>query len=131
MSQQEGETNYKYEDYASEMAFHRIAQTEALTGQTFRITLESEVNFVLEFVERNKVIWKSGNEGGTDWCEVVEVAPLTYFIDMTFAGEPRQCQTLHYQHWYATCPRCPHDHAGRRCGQRTTGCSTIRTRSPW
>ena len=94
MSQQEGETNYKYEDYASEMAFHRIAQTEALTGQTFRITLESEVNFVLEFVERNKVIWKSGNKGGTDWCEVVEVAPLTYFIDMTFASEPRQCQTF-------------------------------------
>ena len=94
MSQQEGETNYKYEDYASEMAFHRIAQTDALTGHTFRITLESKVNYVLEFVEHNKVIWKSGNEGGTDWCEVVEVAPVTYFIDMTFASEPHQCQTF-------------------------------------
>ncbi|MCX5812298.1 MAG: MoaF N-terminal domain-containing protein [Proteobacteria bacterium] len=94
MSQREGETNYKYEDYASEMAFHRLNQTEALVGQTVRITLESGAIFVIEFIERNKVMWKNGNEGGMDWCEVVEVAPETYFIDMTFTSEPRQSETF-------------------------------------
>ena len=70
------------------------SQTDALVGQAFRITLESGVSFALEFVERNKVKWQSGKEGGTDWCEVVEVAPRAYFIDMTFGDDPRQSQTF-------------------------------------
>jgi len=94
MSQREGETNYKYEDYASEMAFHRLPQTEVLVNQTMKLTLESGSSFDLKFVERNKVAWQSGGKEGMDWCEVVEVAPHTYFIDMTFVDEPRQCQTF-------------------------------------
>ncbi len=94
MSQREGETNYKYEDYASEMAFHRLPQTAALLSQTMKITLDSGTSFDLEFADFNKVVWKSGSERGTDWCEVVEVAPQTYFIDMTFIHQPRQSQTF-------------------------------------
>ena len=94
MSQREGETNYKYEDYASEMAFHRLPQTDALVNQTLRLTLDSGSSYDLKFVDLNKVIWQKGSEGGTDWCEVVEVAPHTYFIDMTFVSEPRQSQTF-------------------------------------
>ena len=94
MSQREGETNYKYEDYASEMAFHRLPQTEVLVNQTMKLTLESGPSFDLKFAERNKVLWRSDGKEGMDWCEVVEVAPHTYFIDMTFADEPRQCQTF-------------------------------------
>jgi hypothetical protein len=91
--QQEGETNYKYEDYASEMAIHRLPQTTALVNQTMKITLDSGTIFDLEFVDANEVIWRSDNERGTDWCDVVEVAPQTYYIDITFAHEPRQSQT--------------------------------------
>jgi hypothetical protein len=94
MPQQEGSTDYKYEDYSSKMAVNRLAQTAALVNQTIKITLDSGTSFELEFVDRNKVIWQSDNAHGTDWCEVVEVAPQTYFVDMTFAHQPRQSQTF-------------------------------------
>jgi hypothetical protein len=94
MPQQEGETDYKYEDYASEMATHRLPQTEALLHQTMKITLDLGKSFDLDFVGRNEVASGSDGESGTDWCEVVEVAPQTYYIDMTFAQEPRQSQTF-------------------------------------
>jgi hypothetical protein len=94
MPQQEGETNYKYEDYASGVAVNRLPQTAALVNQTIEITLDSRTSFDLEFADRNEVKWQSGVEHGTDWCEVVEVAPQTYFIDMTFAHQPRQSQTF-------------------------------------
>jgi hypothetical protein len=94
MPQREGETDYKYEDYASEMATHRLPQTAALVNQTMKITLDSGTCFELEFADRNEVAWQSGNEGATDWCEVVEVAPQTYFIDLTFGHQPRQSHTF-------------------------------------
>lgn len=94
MSQREGQTDYKYEDYASEMATHRLPQTSALVATQIKITLDSGISFDLDFTERNKVAWQSGAERGTDWCEAVEVAPNTYFIDMTFSHQPRQTQTF-------------------------------------
>jgi hypothetical protein len=94
MPQREGETDYKYEDYASEMATHRLPQTSALVQSKMKITLDSGAAFDLDFVDRNQVAWKNGGEGGTDWCEAVEVAPKTYFIDMTFSQKPRETQTF-------------------------------------
>jgi hypothetical protein len=94
MPQREGETDYKYEDYASKVAVNRLPQSSALVNQAMKITLDTGASFNLKFVERNKVAWQSGNESGTDWCEAVEVAPETYFIDMTFADRPRQSQTF-------------------------------------
>lgn len=94
MPQKEGTTDYKYEDYSSRVAANRLPQTEALVDQTLEITLDSGASFELEFVDRNEVVWQSGGEKGTDWCEVVEVAPQTYFVDMTFADQPRQSQTF-------------------------------------
>jgi hypothetical protein len=76
------------------MAVNRLPQTAALAGQTLKITLDSGPSFDLEFVERNKVHWLSGREHGTDWCEAVEVALRTYFIDLTFGDQPRQSQTF-------------------------------------
>jgi hypothetical protein len=94
LPQQAGETNYQYEDYASEMAVNRLPLTSALVNQTLKITLASETSFNLEFADLNQVIWQSGNDQGTDWCEAVEVAPQTYFIDLTFTHRPRQSQTF-------------------------------------
>jgi hypothetical protein len=94
MPQREGSTDYKYEDYSSKAAVNRLPQTSALVTQAMRLTLDSGTSFELEFIERNKVNWRSGNARGTDWCEVVEVAPHTYFIDMTFTHLPRQSQTF-------------------------------------
>ncbi len=94
MPQQEGETNYRYEDYASELAINRLPPTTALVNRKMRIALDAGTSFEIEFVDRNEAVWQSGNERGKDWCEVVEVAPQTYFIDMTFADRPRQSQTF-------------------------------------
>jgi hypothetical protein len=94
MPQKEGTTDYQYEDYASKVAVNRLPQTEALVNQTMKITLDSGASFELEFVDRNEVTWQSGDKRGTDWCEAVEVAPQTYFVDMTFADQPRQSQTF-------------------------------------
>lgn len=94
MPQREGETNYKYEDYASEMAANRLPQTTALVNQKLKIMLDSDASFSLEFAELHQCIWQSGNEGGRDWCEVVEVGSQTYFIDLTFSQQPRHSQTF-------------------------------------
>ena len=94
MPQAEGTTEYTYEDYASKLAVNRLSQTDALVKQTMKVTLDSGNSFELEFTERNKVFWQSGDESGVDWCEVVEVAPQTYFIDITFTDQPRESQTF-------------------------------------
>ncbi len=94
MPQHEGTTEYRFEDYASEQAVNRLPQTTALIHQKLRITLESGQCFDLEFAAPNRVVWQSDGERGTDWCEVVEVAPQTYFVDMTFTHRPRESQTF-------------------------------------
>jgi len=94
MPQAEGTTEYTYEDYASKLAVNRLPQTDALVNQNLRITLDSGKSFGLEFTSRNEVVWQCDNEPGTDWCEVVEVAPQTYFIDITFSHQPHQSQTF-------------------------------------
>jgi hypothetical protein len=94
MPQREGSTDYKYEDYSSRMAVHRLPLSEALVNRTLAIALESGRSFELKFAERNRVAWQSGGAHGTDWCEVVEVAPHTYFIDLTFAHQVRESQTF-------------------------------------
>lgn len=94
MPQQEGETDYKYEDYASEVAANRLPPTTALVKQTMKITLDSGTSFDIEFVDSSKCNWQSGKDSGTDWCEAIEVGPQIYFIDMTFTHQPRQTQTF-------------------------------------
>ena len=94
MPQQEGQTNYKYEDYASGLAANRLPPTSALVSQVLELTLDTGISFRLQFTGRNCVTWNSGNESGSDWCEVVEVAPHTYFIDLTFTQLPRESQTF-------------------------------------
>jgi hypothetical protein len=94
MFQREGQTDFVHENYSSEMATYRLPQTSALVDNKLDITLDTGTTFELEFVEQNKVVWQSGAERGADWCETVEVAPDTFFIDMTFASRPRQSQTF-------------------------------------
>jgi hypothetical protein len=94
MPQQEGKTDYKYEDYSEKAAANRLPQTDALVNQTLNMTLDSGTSFDLEFVGLNAVNWRRDVERGADWCEVVEVAPQTYFIDVTFAHKPRDSQTF-------------------------------------
>lgn len=94
MPQREGETDYKYEDYAADMAFHRIAATDDLVDQSMKITLDSGVVYDLQFKSAKEVGWKNGSESGTDWYEAIVVAPQTYYIDLTFTDTPRKTVTF-------------------------------------
>ncbi len=49
---------------------------------------------ILNSHKPNEVNWQSGSQSGTDWYEAIEVAPNTYYIDMTFADTPRECRTF-------------------------------------
>ena len=94
MPQKEGETDYKYEDYAADMAFHRLPTTDELVGQKMKLTLDTGPVFDLEFKGPNQVSWQCGSESGAEWCEIIEVAPKTFYIDMTYKAKPRECQTF-------------------------------------
>ena len=94
MPQQEGETDYKYEDYASEVAVNRLPPTTALVDQIIKITLDSGTIFDIEFFTPHQCNWQSGQDGGTDWYEAIEVGPQIFFIDITFTDQPRQSQTF-------------------------------------
>ena len=48
MPQQEGKTDYKYEDYASEVAVNRLPPTTSLVNKTINITLDSGKSFNIE-----------------------------------------------------------------------------------
>ena len=43
-------------------------------------------NIDLAFTAKDTVAWREGKSAGADWCEVVEVAPDVYFVNMTFAA---------------------------------------------
>ncbi len=94
MPQQEGSSDYKYEDYSSELAFHRLPPSAALVNRKLEITLDPGSCYALEFRERNEVTWQSGLSRGRDWCEVIQVADETYFIDLTFRQFPRESLTF-------------------------------------
>lgn len=94
MPQREGETDYKYEDYAADMAYHRIPTTSGLVGKEMKLTLDNGESFTLKFTGTNEVQWSDGTDSATDWCEVIEVADSVYYIDQTFAAKPRTCRTF-------------------------------------
>lgn len=94
MPQREGTPDYKHEDYSSRMAVNRLPSTDALVGATVSLSLESGRAFALQVLERHRIAWRCQGAEAEDWCEVVEVAPHTYFLDMTFAGQPRESQTF-------------------------------------
>ena len=60
MSQREGETDYKYEDYAADMAYHRIPTTSNLVGQKMKVTLDDGKAFDLEFTGKTKSNGRAG-----------------------------------------------------------------------
>ena len=111
MPQREGETDYKYEDYAADMAYHRLPATTDLVNRKMKITLDSGAIFALEFNKPDEVKWESGTKSGADWYEAIEVAPHTYYIDMTFARQPRQSHTFFVNTRFTSGTLCQYQHA--------------------
>ena len=89
-----------YEDFAAGIATNRLPASAALVGQSFDVRLDGAA-WALLFNAQHELHWAetgaatgSSSSSGSDWCEVIAVAPDTFFIDITFTSRPQQALTL-------------------------------------
>lgn len=86
-----------YEDFAAGIATNRLKTTDALVGKSIQCHWPRGT-MTLNLIDKHRVSWRDANgkshSKSQDWCEVIEVAPHTYFYDMTFASRPREALTL-------------------------------------
>jgi len=83
-----------YEDFAAGIDTNRLPRSTALVGQTLDIALDSGRNLRLTFTAADAVNVEEAGETTTEWCEVVETAEDTWFVDLTFAARPTEAETL-------------------------------------
>ena len=83
-----------YDEFIDGAAANRLPRTDALAGQELVIVPQQGERLQLAFDRPDEVRWSSGSDSGSDWCEVIEVAPDTYFIDLTFQALPREALTV-------------------------------------
>ena len=79
-----------FDEFAAGIATNRLPTTNALRGQTFKITLKSGRVIDLAFTSADTVAWSEGEDAGADWYEALEVAADVFFINMTFASRPAE-----------------------------------------
>ncbi|TWB58341.1 molybdenum cofactor biosynthesis protein F [Rhizobium sp. ERR 922] len=82
-----------YDEFAYGIDTNRLPATEALTGSTHKIAFDDGRRLELSFA-KGEVKWSDGKDSGNDLSEVIEVAPKTYFVEIIFAGRPREAETL-------------------------------------
>lgn len=85
-----------YDDFAAGIAANRLPGSEALIGMTLRLNLPGGV-LTLQPSARHRTRWTEQGPRpgeGNDWYEAIEVAPDTFFIDITFASRPAESLTL-------------------------------------
>lgn len=83
----------RYEDFAAGIDTNRLPPSPALTGREVRIEAPSG-DLHLAFVADGWVSWRLGQISDRDACEVVELAPDLYFVDIVFGARPRDALTL-------------------------------------
>lgn len=83
-----------YDDFAAGIATNRAPSSAKLSGESFEIRLNTGRQFILAFQTAQTVQVSEGRHTELNWCDVVEVAPDTFFIDMTFAAKPDFAETL-------------------------------------
>ena len=85
-----------YDDFAAGIATNRLRPSDALVGQTLTLRFERS-DLRLAFNAAHEMAWtETGAHAGSgqDWCEAIEVAPATYFIDFTTISRPSHAMTL-------------------------------------
>ncbi len=82
-----------YDEFAYGIATNRLPATDALDGSSHTIHFEDGRDLSLAF-ERNTVSWSDKSSSGKDACEVIQVAPSTYFIEIVFAEKPAEAETI-------------------------------------
>lgn len=83
-----------YDDFAAGIATNRLPPSTALNGQGFALSFEDGRNLVLEFSSAQSIGWSEQGSIGQNTCDVVCVAPDTYFVDVTFAQNAKEAETL-------------------------------------
>ncbi|WHO76710.1 MoaF C-terminal domain-containing protein [Rhizobium sp. BT03] len=82
-----------YDEFAYGIDTNRLPASDALAGSSHRIGFDDGRILDLAF-GKDEAEWSDGKESATDKAEVIEVAPNTYFIEIVFAGRPREAETL-------------------------------------
>ncbi|WP_434714280.1 molybdenum cofactor biosynthesis F family protein (plasmid) [Rhizobium sp. YTUHZ045] len=82
-----------YDEFAYGIDTNRLPATEALTGSSHKISFGDGRTLELAF-SKGAVKWSDGKDSGSDVSEVIEVAPKTYFVEIIFAGRPKEAETL-------------------------------------
>ncbi len=96
MAQQRPQGWKNYDDFAAGIATNRLPRSDALVGRTLRVVLPG-FTLTLRPVSGDRVEWQEEGSrvgSGSDWYEAIEVAPDTWFIDMTQAARPTEALTL-------------------------------------
>lgn len=83
-----------YEDFAKGIATNRLPSSTALNGQSFTLHLKNGRHFSLNFLAYNSVVVTINGRTTQESCEVILVAPDTYFIDIEYTKTPEVAETL-------------------------------------
>jgi hypothetical protein len=95
MANQDRPRDWKnYDDFAAGIATNRLPLSSALEGQAFTLTLDDGRRLSLEILADFRAAWRDGEQSGIDGCEIIEVAPQVYFLDLTFQDQVAQAETL-------------------------------------
>lgn len=82
-----------YDQFAYGIDTNRLPPSDALDGASHTLTFEDGRVLSLRF-GKGKVTWSDGGARVEDACEVVEVAPNTYFVEIIFAARPTEAETI-------------------------------------
>jgi hypothetical protein len=95
MTEEEKPKEWKtYDEFAAGIATNRLAPCADLVGtiQTIRFATSS---MTLAFDGMHQVrVTEPAFGSASEWCEVIEVAPSTYLVDLTFQHKPLHSRTV-------------------------------------
>ncbi len=95
MSSDKAPADWKdYDEFAAGIDTNRLPHSIALVGRTLDVTLKNGRKFKLNFTAQLEASLSENGVNATEWAEAVEVAPHTFFIDITFKATPAQAETL-------------------------------------
>lgn len=83
-----------YDDFASGIATNRLPTSNALNEKSFALTFEDGRMLNLSFKAANTLVWAEGANKSEDRCEVINVAPDTYFVDITFSNLLTEAESI-------------------------------------
>lgn len=83
-----------YEDFAAGIDTNRLPRSSTLVRTDLTITLENGRKLKQAFTAADALTLTEGGATSKEWCEVVEVAADTFFIDFTLAAQPTVAETL-------------------------------------